>query len=142
MRVRRTLEVQYPREEVFDFLADLRNEQLWHPDVESVELESEGPIEAGAKFRARYRRLGTVELELLEVVRPERLIVAATGATRAVYETRLEPADGGTKVTTVADAQLRGPARLLWPMLHGRIQKDFQSRAELLAEGLAKNHAG
>jgi carbon monoxide dehydrogenase subunit G len=141
MRVRRTLEVPYPPEEVFDFLADLRNEQLWHPDVDEVELESGGPVEKGATFRARYRRLGTVELELLELERPRRLVVRATGATRAVYETRLEAVGEGTKLVTVADAQLRGPARLLWPILHGRIQKDFQSRAALLVEGLARNHA-
>jgi carbon monoxide dehydrogenase subunit G len=142
MRVSRKLEVPYPQEEVFDYLADLRNERLWHPDVESVELETGEPITTGSKFRARYRRLGTVELEILELVRPRRLVVEATGATRAVYETRLEAVDGGTKLITVADAQLRGPARLLWPMMHGRIQKDFQSRGEFLEEGLARNHAG
>jgi carbon monoxide dehydrogenase subunit G len=141
MRVSRKLEVPYPPEEVFAYLADLRKERLWHPDVDEVELEGEEPIEQGSRFRARYHRLGTVELELLELEPPRLLVVRATGATRAVYQTRLEPAGEGTKIVTVVDAQLRGPARLLWPLLLRRVQKDFQSRADQLAEGLARNHS-
>jgi carbon monoxide dehydrogenase subunit G len=142
LRVSRKLDVPYPPEEVFDFLADLRNEKLWHPDVESVELETDGPIGTGTKFSSRYRRLGTIEFELMEVLRPRRLVVRATGATKAVYETRLEERNGGTRLVTVADAQLRMPARVLVPLLRGRIRKDFRRRGELLAAGLAKNHAG
>lgn len=137
MRVSRTLEVPHSQEEVFDFLADARNEKLWHPDVESVELESDGAVGPGTTFRARYRHLGTVELEILEFVRPWRLVFRAKGATSAVYETRLESHDRLTRIVTVADAQPRGLGRLLGPLLHGRIQKDFQRRGELLARGLA-----
>jgi carbon monoxide dehydrogenase subunit G len=137
MRVTRRLEVPYPQEEVFDFLADVRNEERWHPDATSVELEGDGPIGPGSKFRVHYRRLGLIELEILEFVRPWQLVFRATGATKAVYQSRLEASDGGTKIVTVADAQARGLGRLLWPLLQGRIQKDFQRRGELLAAGLA-----
>ncbi len=138
MRVRRTLDLPQSQEEVFDFLADLRNEPLWHPDAEAVELESDGPIGPGTTFRVRYRRLGDVDLEVVEYERPWRLVFRATGATKAVYETRLEARDGGTHLVTVADAQPRGLGRLLLPLLRRRIQKDFQRRGQLLARGLAE----
>jgi carbon monoxide dehydrogenase subunit G len=137
MRVNRRLEVPYPQEAVFDFLADVRNEELWHPDVSSVDMVGDAPIAAGTKFRVHYRRLGLVELEIVEFGRPWQLVFRATGATKAVYQTRLEASGGGTKIVTVADAQGRGLGRILYPLLHGRIQKDFQRRGDVLAAGLA-----
>ena len=136
MQVTRTLDLRQPQETVFDFLADVRNERLWHPDVEEAELETDGPIGPGTTFRLKYRRLGWVDLELLEFVRPWRLVFRATGATKAVYETRLQAREGGTHLVTVADAQPRGLGRLIWPLLRGRIQKDFQRRGAMLAAGL------
>jgi uncharacterized protein YndB with AHSA1/START domain len=136
VRVTRKLDVRHPQEAVFDFLADVRNERLWHPDVEEAELETDGPIGTGSRFRLRYHRLGWVELEVLEFERPWRLVFRASGGTKAVYETRLQARDGGTRIVTVADAKPRGLGRLIWPLLHGRIQKDFQRRGDVLVAGL------
>jgi hypothetical protein len=136
MQVTRTLDLRQPQEVVFDFLADVRNERLWHPDVEEAELVTGEPIGPGSQFRLKYRRLGWVDLELVEFVRPWRLVFRATGATKAVYETRLQAREGGTHLVTVADAKPRGLGRLLFPLLRGRIQKDFQRRGAILAAGL------
>ena len=138
MRVRRTLDLPQSQEEVFDFLADLRNELLWHPDAEQVSLETGEPVGPGSTFRVHYHRLGDVEIELVTYERPWRLVFGASGATKAVYETRLEAREGGTHLVTIADAHPRGPGRLLLPLLRRRIQKDFQRRGELLARGLAE----
>ena len=62
MRVARKLELPYPQEVVFDYVADLRNERSWHPDVETVEKTTDGDVRQGTTFEARYRRFGTVEM--------------------------------------------------------------------------------
>jgi Polyketide cyclase / dehydrase and lipid transport len=42
-------------EEIFDFLADLRNAPKWEPNCQAVEKTSDGPIGKGTTFRAKKR---------------------------------------------------------------------------------------
>jgi hypothetical protein len=45
-------------EAVYDFLADVRNEERWNPDVVRIESESDGPLAVGDAFEGVYRRGG------------------------------------------------------------------------------------
>ena len=135
--VRRTVELAHPQEEVFDFIADLRNELLWHPEVESVEQTSDGPVGIGTTFAAKYRRIGPVTVTIEEYQRPWHLVFRVTGRTTAVYEHRLSALGGETTVDTVATTRLRGLAWLFYPLLRGRIARQFRQRGQLLAKGLA-----
>ncbi len=67
-------EVQVDRlaEEVFDFLADVHNEERWNPNVVRIESESDGPLSVGGSFEGVYRRGGRMRFELVEAVRPSR----------------------------------------------------------------------
>jgi polyketide cyclase/dehydrase/lipid transport protein len=61
-------------EEVFDFVADSRNEPSFNPAMAGVELLTALPIGRGTRFRARVGRAGTPMLvELTEFDRPHRL---------------------------------------------------------------------
>ena len=63
-----------PAEEVFDFVADSRNEPSFNPAMTGVELLTPLPIGLGTQFRARMGRAGTQMLvELTEFDRPHRL---------------------------------------------------------------------
>ena len=63
-----------PAEEVFDFVADSRNEPSFNPAMTGVELLTPLPIGVGTRFRARMGRAGTQMLvELTEFDRPHRL---------------------------------------------------------------------
>ncbi len=63
-----------PVEEVFDFVADSRNEPQYNPAMAGVELLTPLPIGLGTRFRARMGRAGTQMLvELTEFDRPHRL---------------------------------------------------------------------
>jgi Polyketide cyclase / dehydrase and lipid transport len=63
-----------PVEDVFDFVADSRNEPSFNPSMTGVELLTPLPIGVGTRFRARMGRAGTQMLvELTEFDRPHRL---------------------------------------------------------------------
>ncbi len=63
-----------PVEEVFDFVADSRNEPSFNPAMAGVELLTPPPIGRGTRFRARMGRAGRPMLaELTEFDRPRRL---------------------------------------------------------------------
>ena len=63
-----------PAEEVFDFVADSRNEPSFSPAMAGVELLTPLPIGAGTRFCARMGRAGTpMRVELTEFDRPHRL---------------------------------------------------------------------
>jgi hypothetical protein len=134
--VTRTLELPYPQEEVFDFIADLRNELAWHPDVESVELEEGGAVGVGASFTATYRRIGKVFVRIAEYQRPWHVRFEATGRITATYDHRLSAHDGGTVLETTAATPLRGLAWLLYPLTRGRVERQFTERGELIRKGL------
>jgi hypothetical protein len=63
-----------PVEQVFDTVADSRNEPSFNPAMASVELLTPPPIGLGTRFRARMGRAGTEMLvELTTFDRPHRL---------------------------------------------------------------------
>jgi Polyketide cyclase / dehydrase and lipid transport len=64
--------VERPADEVFDFLADVRNEERWNPNVLRIESEADGPLAVGGTFEGVYRRSGRMRFVLVEAVRPSR----------------------------------------------------------------------
>ena len=79
VRIEGELVIKRPVDEVFDFVADERNEPRYNPRMASVELVSTGPIGVGSRFRATNRSIGrTVEIviEFTAYERPRRLTVS------------------------------------------------------------------
>ena len=50
--------INRPVQEVFDFVADERNEPRYNPRMLSVEQISDGPIGAGTRFRTKPKAIG------------------------------------------------------------------------------------
>ena len=68
--------IHRPIEEVFDFVADERNEPLYNPQMLSVEQVTNGPIGSGTQFRAHLKsgsRMLPMLLEFTTFERPYRL---------------------------------------------------------------------
>ena len=108
-----------PVEQVFDTVADSRNEPSFNPAMTSVELLTPPPIGRGTRFRARMGRAGTQMLvELTEFDRPHRL---GSRTTSSMMETSgtLTFATEGTGTVMGWDWQVRpkGWMRLLAPLL-------------------------
>jgi Polyketide cyclase / dehydrase and lipid transport len=117
-----------PVEDVFDFVADTRNEPSFNPAMTSVELLTPLPIGRGTRFRARMGRAGTQMLvELTEFDRPRRLGSRTTSSMMQSSGTLTFAADGdGTVMSWHWQVRPKGWMRMLGPLfgpLGGRMER-------------------
>jgi hypothetical protein len=61
-----------PVEEVFDFVADQRNEPRYNPDMVRSEKLTEGPIDVGTRFHAEITTRGGTLPMVIEITHYER----------------------------------------------------------------------
>lgn len=122
--------VDRPAEEVFDFLADVRNEERWNPNALRIEA-SEGPVTVGDTFEGVYRRGGRMRFELVEAIRPNRLVFRGGGRQmRLVATLELESAGSATRVRMRGEMEPRGPLKLLAPLLRKPIERQYATVIE------------
>jgi hypothetical protein len=55
----------HPPEQLFDMLADIRNEPTWQPDVPVGKL-TDGLVGPGSRFRDIYKGLADLDVEIAE----------------------------------------------------------------------------
>jgi Polyketide cyclase / dehydrase and lipid transport len=113
--------IDAPVEEVFDLVADERNEPRYNPRIVGAEKLSEGPVGRGARFVAQPKGMGAqgrMTLEVLEYDRPHRLHNIVRSSYMQVDGTlTFEEVDGGTRLRWDWDMGLVGPMRVLSPVL-------------------------
>ena len=109
-----TITIGRPREEVFDYLADIAN----HPEFSDhyltdwrlTRVDSVGKG-AGARFRRHKRldRFGWEDMTFIEVERPYRIVAAGRGGKfnrNKTYTTwTLSPSGGGTRVEHTTESE-------------------------------------
>jgi hypothetical protein len=107
--------------EVFAFVADLRNEPLWHVDVTSVPPDTE-PVPVVGKstavtftpFMGRTDGIFTAE----EVIPGSRIVYRGEMAgIRPKITYLVEPVDGGARFTRSVDLHLTGALWLMTPVM-------------------------
>ena len=69
--------IDAPVDEVFDLVADERNEPRYNPRIVRAEKVSEGPIGIGSRFVAAPKGMGAKGEMALEIVEYEKLQLAA-----------------------------------------------------------------
>jgi uncharacterized protein YndB with AHSA1/START domain len=113
--------IHAPVDEVFDMVADERNEPRYNPRIVRAEKVSEGPVGRGARFVAEPKSMGAkgaMTLEVLEYDRPHRLHNVVRSSYLQVDGTlTFEEVDGGTRLRWDWDMGLVGPTRVLSPVL-------------------------
>jgi uncharacterized protein YndB with AHSA1/START domain len=113
--------IDAPVEEVFDLVADERNEPRYNPRIVRAEKLSEGPVGRGARFVAEPKGMGAkgrMTLEVLEYDRPHRLHnVVRSSYMQADGTLTFEEVDGGTRPRWAWDMGLVGRMRVLFPVL-------------------------
>jgi hypothetical protein len=113
--------IDAPVEEVFDMVADERNEPRYNPRILRAEKVSKGPVGRGARFVAVPKGVGAsgkMTLEVLEYDRPHRLHNVVRSSYMHVDGTlTFEDLNGRTRVAWDWAMGLVGPMRLLSPVL-------------------------
>ena len=83
--------IQRPVEEVFDFVADERNEPRYNRQVSKVQLLTPEPIGAGTRFRADLSMLGGDVEMTVEFTRFERPLLLASRSSSQSRDGRGKP---------------------------------------------------
>lgn len=113
--------IDAPTHDVFDVVADERNEPKYNPRIVRAELVSQGTVGAGARFVAMPRSIGAkgeMTLTIVEYDRPHRLHNLVRSSYMQVDGTlTFEEVEGGTRLRWDWEMGLLGPMRLLSPVL-------------------------
>lgn len=110
-----------PIEEVFDFVADQRNEPHYNPRMIRAAKITGGPVGKGTVFRSAAKSMGRaaeMRIELTGYDRPARL-ASRTIMRQADMEGMLtfEPAPPGTRMRWSWQVRPKGAVRLLAPLI-------------------------
>lgn len=120
-RISGEVRIAAPVDEVFDLVADERNEPKYNRRIVRAEMLSEGPVGAGARFVAQPKGpggKGEMTLTILEYDRPRRLHNDVRSSYMTVDGTlTFEEVDDGTVLRWDWEMRLVGPMRLLTPVL-------------------------
>lgn len=117
-----TLESPRSVPDVFAYLSDFSTTREWDPGVEEAERLDPGPVRRGSRFRVAARFLGRRAELVYEITEyREGEIVTLRGENVSVISldtmTFSETPGGGARVTYDARLGLKGPLRVLDPLL-------------------------
>jgi len=139
MQIRKTVVVDKPLIEVFDYLADFTTTTQWDPNT-VVTTRVSGAGEVGttyvntSRFRGRETKLRyvveDVETDLFVRLRGENATLRATDTIE------FDRVDGLTRVTYTADFQLKGVWRLAAPLVRGALQELGDTAADGMKSAL------
>jgi uncharacterized protein YndB with AHSA1/START domain len=143
MRIEQEFFVSRPPEVVFDYLTNPSTLADWQTSKTSVEPLTDGPPRLGTRVRERTKPPGGKEFEQIveftEFDRPVRVHAHIVEGPYPIDGTwSFEADDRGTRVHFVADGELRGPIRVLQPVLrfvlarqmagsHGNLRRNLEA---------------
>jgi uncharacterized protein YndB with AHSA1/START domain len=123
VRVTTTTQIACPPEEVFDILADLRNDTQWNSRVSRAELRSPEPIGLGSRF-AIVNGGTAYDVTITSFDRPSRLVFEASGKPDLTIACTFAPKAGGTELESDFDFRPRGALKVLFPLFAPLIRRD------------------
>ena len=122
-----TVRIHCPVERVFAFIVDDKNLRNWQTGLVENELLTEGPLQAGTRFR-EVRRMGPREAEIQGEITsfvPNELFATRTlTQPHVTVSYTLEPANGETRITYRFTMTTKGFMRLIEPLFAASIMKD------------------
>jgi uncharacterized protein YndB with AHSA1/START domain len=123
VRVRTTTQIASPPEQVFDTLADLRNDAKWHSRVSSVELLDPEPIGQGTRFKM-VNGGSPYDVTIAEYDRPSRLVIEASGKPDLTLVYTLKPTSEGTELESDFDFRPKGALKVMLPLFSPIIRRE------------------
>ena len=120
-RISGEVTIDAPVAEVFDLVADERNEPAYNPRIAHAEMVGEEPVGVGSRFLVQPRGTGprgAMSMRVVEHDRPHRLHNVISSSYLHVDGTlSFDEVDGGTRLRWDWDMSLVGPMRALSPVL-------------------------
>lgn len=141
MRVEREISIAQPPEEVFEYIADVRNDPTWHTDVLEVQSSSD-VVGLGTVFAVTVKPSMGVSEGTMTVSRfePGRLVEfhGRMGDMQPTVTNICEPDPRGTRVTRRVEIEPAGLMRMMTPVMRrmiGKSNERFLSNLRQLLEG-------
>jgi uncharacterized protein YndB with AHSA1/START domain len=134
-----TATILRPVEDVFDYVADPRNEPEWLPGARSVKQTSDGELGLGSEFVGEYDRAGRVELSIVEFERPARVTFRIRSRIVQFDDAvQLKAIEGGTRLVARMTAEPQGLMRFLAPVMGRTLRRQFASNWDHLRRALER----
>ena len=120
-RIAGEVTIAAPVGDVFDMVADERNEPLYNPRIVRVVKVGEGPVGVGSQFIAEPKGMGAkgeMTLRIVELDRPHRLhSIVRSSYMRVEGTVTFDEVGGATRLRWDWDMALIGRMRVLTPVL-------------------------
>lgn len=142
-RYKETVPSARSQQDTFDYLARFSNTSDWDPGAKrGRDLQEGGPVAVGSRFALDFAIAGkTTELlyEVVEYDRPGRVrLTADAGWFTSDDLIVVEPRGDGSAVTYDADVRLKGPLKLLDPIMKLGFKRAGDKAAGGLRETLGR----
>ena len=129
--IEREIVINRPVEEVFDFMADGRNEPQYNPHMLRAEQMSAGPVGRGTQFRTEVTNNGRFMEMIYEFTayeRPQRLAGRTIKGPIDVQSTEtFDSVPGGTHFRWIWELEARGLFKLLSPLVARRMGRNLDT---------------
>lgn len=113
--------ISRPTNEVFAYVADLRNEPAWHEDIAAVPVETDAVPVVGKTYPVTFKPfMGKTDgrYHVLAVEPGVKVVYRATlGGLQPQITYDVAPVAGGTRFTRAVELHPRGLAALMTPMM-------------------------
>jgi uncharacterized protein YndB with AHSA1/START domain len=136
----KTVIINRPQQEVFDFVSDPANDARYRSGARSAEWASDDPVGVGSRMRSVDRYMGR-EVETLSRITlwdpPHRYAFeTADGSFPSRFTLTFEPVDGRTRLTSRGEIGFKGIFRVVeWlfgRQIKAQAQSDFDTLKRLL----------
>lgn len=124
--------------EVFDFIADMRNELKWNPDVQYMEKKSDGPVETGTVFRAKWRMSDTLDVTLSQYYPPYSVTFENGGPIEVNLKLVLLKKGDATELESTFLATPHGFVRAIFPIIKSKMKAQEKENMVNLKKALER----
>ena len=142
MRIESSVVINAPVERVFAFISDVERQPDWITAVVRVSDLSPGPLQVGSTFQLSLAFMGKTAEAGQEITRlePNRAITQKTtsGPIATEVTMTLEPADTGTLLRNVTEADLGSLGRFAGPMITRTIKRQLDTDLQTLRDMLER----
>lgn len=139
-KVESSIRIERPVGDVYAYATTVATLPEWLGAVRAVEQLTDGPLSVGTRIRATGTMMGRRLVTLVEVtgLEPDRTFAftGVTGPFTAHNRYTFESVGGGTRVTDTAESELKGPLRLIDPLLGRMMRRQFEVNLAALKDRL------